>query len=176
MQRRRWFRRRSHRERAHRLYLATVRQARLADFYRRAEVPDTVDGRFEMVALHVFLVLRRLKGAERQLAQALYDEMFADMDRNLREMGVGDLSVGKHVKRMAGALHGRIEAYEAGLASDDAALTAALERNLYGTVGAAAATVAAMAAYVRRQAAILERRSVSDIVEGKLCFGLPPDP
>src|SRR5262245_48094906 len=96
------------------LYAAAIAQARQPVFYAGLRVPDTVDGRFELVALHVFLILQRLKSEPEAtpFAQALFDTMFADMDRNLREMGVGDLSVGKKVKAMAQGLYGRIAAYE----------------------------------------------------------------
>ena len=81
--------------------------------------------------------------------------MFADFDRSLREMGTGDLSVGREVKRMAEAFYGRIAAYEAGLAADDAVLRPALARNLFGTTAPEPAQLAAMAEYVRGQAAAL---------------------
>src|SRR3546814_8351025 len=88
-----------------------------------------------MVALHVFLLRRRL-GAEaarkqdaQKLAQGIFDTMFLDMDENLREIGVGDLSVGKKVKQMAQAMYGRIAAYEDGLAGNEAQLAAAVRRN-----------------------------------------------
>src|SRR5260370_17484021 len=76
--------------------------------------------------------------------------MFADFDRSLREMGVGDLSVGKHMKRMARAFYGRILSYEAGLAGGDSALAIALARNVFGTVAANECAAEDMAAYVRR--------------------------
>ena len=132
----RWRRRRSENEVAARLYERLVEQARRPGFFRDLQIPDSLDGRFEMIALHVFLVLHRLKasGADtRTLAQALHDHFFADMDRCLREMGAGDLGVGKRVKRMAEGLYGRIPAYEAALGDDDAA-AAALRRNLFGTL------------------------------------------
>jgi cytochrome b pre-mRNA-processing protein 3 len=144
---------------AQQLYALLVQQARAPAFYAALGVPDSLDGRFEMVALHVFVALRRLKQAGRDaLAQALFDAMFADMDRSLREIGVGDLSVGKRVKEMARALYGRIAAYEAGLAaSDDALLIEALVRNLYGTVAPPPAdAAAALARYLRQAAARLD--------------------
>ena len=98
-------------------------QARKPDFYRTAGVPDTVQGRFEMIALHMFLVLHRLKqegGTGTDLAQNLFDLMFQDMDRNLRELGTGDLAVGKRIKTLAKELYGRIAAYEKGLNADTA--------------------------------------------------------
>src|SRR5262249_18572993 len=130
-----------------RLYGAVVAQARRPAFYLRFGVPDTLDGRFDMIALHVFLVMRRLKaeGEEgRALSQALANRFFADLDRSLREMGVGDLGVGRRVKVMAKAFYGRIAAYEAGLNSGDTALGEALKRNLYGTVSASDERIAAM--------------------------------
>ena len=112
-------------------------RARQSIFFTEYGVPDTLDGRFELICLHAFLYLHRLK-AERpranRLCQSFFDRMFADFDRALREMGVGDLSVGKQVKRMARAFYGRIRAYEEGLAGNEAALRAALARNLFGTV------------------------------------------
>jgi cytochrome b pre-mRNA-processing protein 3 len=120
------------------LYARIVARAREPAFYRDHGVPDTVEGRFEMIALHAFLVLHRLKESkaadgpdEGALGQALFDLMFADMDRSLREMGVGDLGVGRRVKAMAQAFYGRIAAYEGGLAGGDGALAVALERNVF---------------------------------------------
>ena len=103
------FRKRRLRAPAGQVYGALVAQARDPWFYRRLGVPDTVEGRFEMVALHCFLVLNRLKMAHRdgqplaqQLGQAVFDMMFADMDRNLREMGIGDLGIAETDLRPAG--------------------------------------------------------------------------
>jgi cytochrome b pre-mRNA-processing protein 3 len=161
---------------AHAVYTALVAQARAPVFYARHGVPDTLDGRFEMIALHAFLVLHRVKSAPegQRFGQVLYDVMFADMDRALREMGTGDLSVGKQVKRMAAGFAGRIAAYQAGL--DDAAdLAEALRRNLYGTVAEpAAADLAALADYIRGQAAALAAQPVAQIVAGTVTFAPPP--
>src|SRR5690606_17513339 len=129
------FRKDKHNRAAGELYRVAVQQAREPAFYADFGVPDTLDGRFETLSLHVFLLLRRLGGevAEKEpalkLAQAIFDTMFIDMDENLREIGVGDLSVGKKVKQMAQALYGRIAAYEDGLAGDDAELAEAVRRN-----------------------------------------------
>src|SRR5512144_834346 len=117
---------------ADKLYRIIVEQSRLPVFYSELGVRDTPDGRYDMIIAHMILVLRRLKGAPsetRELAQALFDLMFADMDQNLREMGVGDLAVGKRVKNMAKAFYGRLAAYDAALCADDSsALQAALSR------------------------------------------------
>jgi cytochrome b pre-mRNA-processing protein 3 len=167
---------------AYPLYAAAVAQARQPVFYARLSVPDTVDGRFELVALHVFLLLQRLKAEPEAapFAQALFDTMFADMDRNLREMGVGDLSVGKKVKAMAQGLYGRIAAYETGLAADEAALRGALRRNLYGTVAPAAGPseddLAVMAAYLRTSARTLQGQGLADLEQGRATFAPLPAP
>ncbi len=100
--------------------------------------------------------------------------MFADMDRNLREMGVGDLSVGKKVKAMAQALYGRIAAYEVGLAEGEPALHAALRRNLYGTVAAGGGPsgddLAVLAAYLRASAQALAGQALPDLEQGRVSF------
>jgi cytochrome b pre-mRNA-processing protein 3 len=115
-------------------------------------VADTLDGRFDLVALHVALLIRRLQAQPEPgpaLAQAVFDAMFVDMDRALREMGVGDLSVPKKVRAMWEALHGRAMAYEAALAAADrAALAAALARNVWRGTPAAEDAPVRLAAYV----------------------------
>ena len=128
------FRRKPHERPGFMLYGAAVGAARDDWFYRELAVPDTLDGRFDTVGLHVALLIHRLRrdaspdGAA--MAQAVFDAMFADMDVNLREMGVGDLSVGKKVRAMWEAFHGRAKAYEAEVeAGDDGALAQALRRN-----------------------------------------------
>ncbi len=159
------------------LYLGLVRQARQPGFYRHAGVPDTVDGRFDMILLHAFLLLRRLKGREppaAELGQAVCDLMFADMDRGLREMGVADLGVGKHVERMIGAFHGRAAAYDAALAAGETELEAALRRNLYGTITPGGAEVTLMAAYLRREAVNVAAQPIQSLLEGAVHFGPAP--
>ena len=166
------------RDAAHRLYASVVAQARQPAFYTSFGVADTVDGRFDMVALHAYLVLRRLKMRSEpaaKTAQAVFDAMFADMDRNLRERGVGDLGVGRRVKTMARAFYGRIAAYDEGLAGDDGMLVAALQRNLYRGSDGDPAGCAALASYVRRETAALEDQKLDDILAGRVTFGGPPD-
>ena len=156
------------------LYDIIVEQSRKPEFYRHCGVPDSVDGRFDMIALHAFLVLRRLKELHRDRAQELLEAIFDDMDRSLREMGAGDLGVGRRVKTMAKALYGRMAAYEAALDGEEAALAEALRRNLFGTVEPDSDAVDAIAAYVRAEAASLARQSPETIAEGNVLFGLPP--
>jgi cytochrome b pre-mRNA-processing protein 3 len=120
------------------LYVAAVAAAREPYFYDRLGVADSLDGRFDLVGLHVFLLIRRLRALPGEAArgpaaaQALFDAMFSDMDHNLRELGVGDLTVGKRVRAMWEAFHGRCTVYETALAEGDrAGLAAALARNVW---------------------------------------------
>ncbi len=171
------FRRSSRPRTADALYLLLVEQARRPEFYERAGVPDTVDGRFDMIALHGFLLMHRLKAegeAAGKLTQAVYDAMFADLDRSLREMGVGDLGVPKQIKRMVRAFHGRVAAYDSALEGEADALIEALRRNLFGTVSPEPDQVALMAAYLRREAAALAATPTEELLAGSLAFGPPP--
>jgi cytochrome b pre-mRNA-processing protein 3 len=159
-------------------YSSVVEHARQPGFFLDCGVPDTVDGRFELICLHAFLYLHRLKREHRRtaaLAQRFFDAMFADFDRSLREMGVGDLSVGREVKRMAQAFYGRVGAYEAGLAGEDPMLPAALARNLFGTAAPTPAHLELMAGYLRREAAQLSHQSTEALLAGNLSFGDPPE-
>jgi len=158
-------------------YRRVVEHARQPDFFTAGGVPDTVDGRFELICLHAFLYLHRLRRAQPEaaaLSQRFFDTMFGDFDRSLREMGTGDLSVGREIKRMAAAFYGRVAAYERGLAAtEDAALEAALARNLFGTAPVSPARLAAMAGYVRREAARLDLERQTELLAGRLAFGSP---
>jgi cytochrome b pre-mRNA-processing protein 3 len=165
------------REAAELAYGRVVEHARQPGFFIDCGVPDTLDGRFELICLHAFLYLHRLKREQQQaapLGQRFFDTMFADFDRSLREMGTGDLSVGREIKRMAEAFYGRVAAYEAGLAGDDAVLQSALARNLFGTAPPNPARLEAMAFYVRREAAGLNRQGTAELLAGRLAFGGPP--
>jgi cytochrome b pre-mRNA-processing protein 3 len=125
---------------AHGLYGRAVGQARSPVFYTDYAVPDTQDGRLELIQLHVILLLRRLQRgdeAAKLLGQTLFDVFFLDLDRSLREGGVGDLSVGKWVKKIGQQFYARATAVEAALAQDDAAgLEQILTANVYAGVGA----------------------------------------
>lgn len=169
----RWLsRRRERREAALILYGAVVRQARDPAFYGAYGVADSLDGRFDLIVLHAFLVLRRLRRqgeAAEATAQALLDLMFADFDRSLRELGVGDHSIGKRVKDMAKACYGRLAAYERSLgAGGDAA--AAVLRNVYRGDEARRPQAARLAAYMRRSAAALQDRPLPQILAGEPAF------
>ena len=118
-----------------RLYRKGLEASRNPELYMRFEVADTIDGRFDMLCLHVALVMRRLKassdGRSADFSQNLFDIFFADMDLTLREMGVGDLGVAKRVRKMSEAYMGRLTAYSHYLdAGDNEGLAEALARNL----------------------------------------------
>jgi len=163
------------------LYAQAVAQARQPGFYSDLEVPDTLDGRFELVSVHVYLILRRLRADHRRtarLAQALFDEMFEDMDGSVRELGAGDLGVGPRVKKMARNFYGRIKAYDTGLDGSRADLRAALSRNLYGNVETVApASLDAVAGYMARADAALANVSIDRLMQGQADLGhLAPMP
>lgn len=154
------------------LYAAAVAAAREPSLYAKLGVPDTLDGRFDLVALHTFLLVHRLR-EQTDLAQAVFDAMFVDMDNNLREIGVGDLSVGKQVRAMWEAFHGRSKTYEAALAANDPdALAAALTRNVWrGNAPVGAPT--ALASRIMALAAYLDRQPLSAFTSGQTRFPVP---
>lgn len=167
------------------LYRSAIEQARLPRFYSELGVDDSVDGRFDLLTLHVYLILRRLNQAKEPqqagpasaLAQEIFDLMFADMDRNLRDMGVSDLRVGKKVKAMAQAFYGRVAAYDAALdAEDGAALATALERNVYRGEGAACPGAIGLADYVRECVHDLAAQDLTEIQAGAIRFPRPESP
>lgn len=176
----RWFARRPPADSSEEVYRRIVAQARRPEFYAGGGVPDSLDGRFEMLALHLFLVLHRLQRergdpACAALAQALADRVTADLDANLREMGAGDLGVGRKVKHMAGALYGRIAAYEAGIDGGQAVLGPALRRNLFGTIEPDQGQVAAMVRYVLAGHGLLAACPAAELARGVIVFP-PPEP
>lgn len=160
------------------LYGAIVAQARAPGFYAEMGVPDTVSGRFDMVLLHVVLVLRRLRqgetkggAGERALAQGLFDTFCRDMDHNLREMGISDQGLPRHMQQVGEAFYGRAQAYEAALAeeADAGALAQALARNVYPDTGDGVRS-ASLADYVRRTAQTLETQPLSALADGVVAF------
>ncbi|KKJ75881.1 hypothetical protein WH95_15930 [Kiloniella litopenaei] len=170
---RKFFRRDRESDAVHDLYACLVEQARKTEFYENHSVPDSLDGRFDMITLHMFLVLHRLKAEKERteaFSQKLFDLMFYDMDLSLREMGVGDVGVGKRVKAMLQGFYGRLAAYEGALEQGDTALEDALKRNLYGTIEADEAAVQYMRNYLIQQIEYLKDQDISDIVSGKIKF------
>lgn len=168
-------RRRKHEETIDRLYGAIVAQARDPFFYRTLGVPDTIEGRFDMVVLHVHLLFRRL-AAEREsvraVGQGVFDRFVGDMDASLREIGIGDLSVPKRMRAMGEAFYGRAAAYDEALAhAGDSQLAAVLQRNVYA--GAPAAGIARLARYVRSAVGALAAQSADAMADGRIEFPSP---
>ena len=153
------------------LYRQIAERARHPILFTLYGVPDTIDGRFEMLCLHAYAVFHGLKGKgadAEALSQAVYDAMFADLDGSLRELGAADLGVGKRIKAMTEALNGRIQAYDR-----DAELEQAIRRNVYGTVAPGDEQVRSMARYLRAIRLALAGAPFRDICDGSAMKGLP---
>ncbi len=168
------FRRKPQRDTISALYGMIVAQARLPVFYRDYAVADTVNGRFDLIVLHLALVLDRLavNGQLDTAGQAVFDRFCADMDDNLREMGISDLKVPKEMKRMGQAFYGRSKAYVDAL-GDRRALVTALTRNIYGGAPSAYDAAPRLADYVIAAAAALKTQELAAIAAGEVRF---PDP
>ncbi len=190
-----WFRRSSQAHVIAALYGAIVAQARAATFYADYRVPDTVEGRFDLIVLHLVLVLHRLSlqagtvrssdqklgqklGSElgpelgRRLGQELFDAFCRDLDANLREMGTGDLAVPKKMQAFAEAFYGRQAAYIAALESLDArAFEKALARNIFAAGNDAGA--AQLAAYARAVSSRLDALDDDALMNGMVAFPSP---
>ena len=158
------------------LFADCVRHSRDVRFYRDYAVGDTIAGRFEMLALHVALLMRRLgriEPAGQKTSRALAEVMFASLDDDMRELGVGYLSVPKKMRKTAAAFYGRAASYDAALASgDDAALVAALQRNVYDSGAGAAAdavaqAVAQLAGHVRELSGRLAAATDQDVLAAR---------
>ncbi len=157
------------------IYLEIVRKARQTAFYRDFCVPDTVEGRFEMIVLHLALVFHRLRDeddAAKKTAQKVVDTFFTDMDRSLREMGIGDISVPKKMKKLGQAYNGRSMAYYKAMDAGDAdGFRGAVLRNVMaletGTETPEQRRGAdAIAAYALATVALLKQSSVAEILAG----------
>ncbi len=169
----------SGRRTASNLYIATVDAARAPVFYRDLDVADTIEGRYEMIVLHVVLLVRRLRAGGPEydrLSQAVVDYMASDLDRSIRELGVGDLSVGKFMKTLGQGLYGRAKAYDEALDLSDAErLEDALLRNIYDGYEPPAGALAAIARYVRTQQDHLAGQPIDRIASGTIDFAAPVD-
>jgi cytochrome b pre-mRNA-processing protein 3 len=159
------------------LYGLIVAQARAPSFYAGYLVPDTVEGRFDMIVLHLALVLRRLRrepAALRAVGQRVFDLFCTDMDHSLREMGVGDLAVPKQMRRLGEAFYGRALAYDRALEGEcEEPLAPALARILFPSASATPPEAVRLAGYVRATEACLNGQLGAAIATGVLHF---PDP
>ncbi len=169
----RLFRKSSTRAIGQALYEAAIAQARQPILYAELGAPDTVEGRFELYTLHVVMVLHRLKGIGGEAgdaSQALFDVYILALDDALREMGVGDLVVGKKMRRLGEAFYGRARHYEAALGAGAAEgdLSALLWRTVYAEKEGARGDP--LADYVRRSVAMLSAIPTEDVIAARLTW------
>ncbi|HZZ32339.1 MAG TPA: ubiquinol-cytochrome C chaperone family protein [Phenylobacterium sp.] len=155
------------------LYARAVEQARRPGLYADLGAPDTVEGRFELYSLHVVLLLDRLRGhgeAATDVSQALFDTYVKGLDNALREMGVGDLAVGRKMRKLGEAFYGRGKSYEAAFAAlpDTAALDALLTRTVYADADATA--LPRLTAYVLGQRAALAAQGLEQLLAGEAAW------
>jgi cytochrome b pre-mRNA-processing protein 3 len=172
---------RARRRVAREIYRELVNQARTPAFYRDLGVPDTPEGRFEMVGLHVALAWRRLRvegAAGNALGQELFDLMFADLDESLRRIGIGDLSVGKQIRRLAGHFYARLKALDEALAAAPAGpLRAMLRTNVYhGGAPPSERQLEALAGYLMATDEALWAHSAASLLAGRLRLVPPQEP
>lgn len=150
------------------LYGRTAGDARAPELFEACAIPDTLDGRFDSLALHAALVIDRLRREPdgEALAQSFFDAMFRHLDLTLREIGVQDLGVGRRIKIMAEGLHGRALAYREALAGGATTLSEVLRRNAYGgRPPADDEAVRQLEAHVRRYAERLIRTPRNDLIK-----------
>ena len=155
------------------IYGMIVTQAREPLFYRDLAVPDTVNGRFDMLVLHLWMVLRRLKPVEGglELSQALFDRFCDDMDANLREMGVGDLTVPKRMQAFGEAFYGRAAAYDVALAAGQEPLAQSLCKNILN--GEAIDKARRLAVYAEAAIAALAATDDATLLNASWKFAAP---
>lgn len=152
---------------------ALVARAREPVFFSTLRVPDSIDGRFDLVALHAWLVLARLNVlGEKAVAQALIDRLFAGFDEGLRELGAGDIGMGRRMKKIANAFFGRLKAYE-NCRNDAQELAAALLRNVYRGDDTCRSCAGRLAHYVLNARSALD---ACDAAAGEANFGPLPTP
>jgi len=163
----------SYKDAARNVYAMALSSTRSAEFYERYGVPDSFDGRFDLLVLHVFLVFNRMLKDDRVEAeafnQALFDVTFEDMDQTLREMGIGDMGVPKHQRRMMTGFNGRMHVYETALAQKE--MPEALKRNLYGTIDSPDEKILDdMVVKINDMIHVLNAQNGADILNGQVRF------
>ena len=165
-----WLTRRRYESGIEKTYDEIVKQSRRPELMTNFHVADNIDGRFDLLCLHMCLVLKRLKKKPeltRQYSQDLFDFMFLDMDQSLREMGVGDLSVGNRVKEMGKAFLGRLQVYESVIDAKDDKLQEALIRNVYRGNTDFSEYAERLASYARQIDKQLADTPIKSIMEGE---------
>ncbi len=161
---------RAHRKQISALHDQLVRQARAPVFYAGLGVPDTLDGRFDVLALHAHMLFERLHAAgARRLSQGLLDSLFLGLDEGLRDLGAGDMGMGRKMKNLANAFYGRMKAYSD--ARDVPVLANAIVRNIYREQPGHEDAAAILAAYVLQARQTLAE---ADVINGIVDFGPLP--
>ena len=155
------------------IYGMIVTQAREPLFYQDSGVPDTVNGRFDLLVLHLWMLLRRLRPIEggAGLSQTLFDGFCDDMDANLREMGVGDLAVPKRMETFGEAFYGRVAAYDLALTAGEEALAQALCKNILN--GANIEQARRLASYTEAAIKVLAETDHATLLSGSWKFPSP---
>lgn len=160
---------------AENLYGAVVAQARQPAFYADFDMPDTLEGRYEMIVLHIFLVLERLRQAmpeDTKLARALIERFVTDMDDCMREIGVGDLTVPKKVKQAAAGLYKRADAYRSAHASGGEAMIAALD-GMFAELPAQSIRTRELSQYVNAAIEALNGQDIQELLMDAPAFPAP---
>jgi cytochrome b pre-mRNA-processing protein 3 len=173
----RWLKRSPRADTIQGLYGAIVAQGRKPAFYADYRVADTPEGRFDLILLHLILFTRRLRREPapiRGLGQGVFDLFCRDMDHSFREMGIGDLAVPKHMRRVAEAFYGRAAAYDAAIEdADPEQLAAVLARNVFPQSADPGAGAQRLARYVRTAIDALDRQEAGEFTQARIVF---PDP
>lgn len=165
-----WLTRRTERRaNAHNLYGSIVALSRAPALYDKLQVPDTVEGRFEILVLHMFAFLEQINGEAAPLAQDIVDLFFADMDVTTRELGVGDMAVPKKMRGLAGVFNERMTAYKAAVEDSGVkVLSKELRQNIFGGESAGPGGAKGLVRYIRQLRQTLEKMSLEDLVAGRI--------
>ena len=177
-----WLKRHRQPSQASQLYGAVVAQARQPRFFAEFGVPDTLEGRYEMIVVHLHALTERLQQegeAGQALARDVLEIFVAEMDDSLREVGVGDMAVPRRIKRAAAGIYDRFGDYSAGLRETEGSLPAALALHIFGIADGTTESTSlevqhgcqALATYMRRMAEHISKQPASRIMTGKIDFG-----
>jgi len=165
---------------AHSLFCVVIEQSRHAAFYQNSAVEDTLDGRFDVMAIHMTMILYKLDQHKefedaKVIKRNLQETMFDNLDLSLREIGVGDLGVGKKIKVMAEAFYGRMKVYQALFENKNYdKMAETLQRNLYRGAEIDAKILSQMSEYVFYQSDHIVNQAIEIILKGNITF-LAPD-
>ena len=162
-------------QRVEQLYNTVISQARNPYFYTQCHVSDTPEGHFDMIALHLFLVLQRIKKIPNsdQFSRLLIEWFVDDIDANLREMGTSDLRVGKKVRLMTEALFGRLDAYRTTFEQEPDKISEVITRNVFRARQIPPHVISALIGYFFSQSDYLAKQSDETVLQGRVVFSHP---